>query len=314
MNIDGYFSFPKQSANLQKIVFSQPNMRKSVVTYCLILLLSILGAKAFGQSEGLLDDPILPDLLLNDRQLSYQYYKDHFWDNCQLNDSSLYGNQAYANRIDAFFDKVVAPLPDSINAEIDKLIGKIGNKAVRDFTLWYLLGKYEHPEYMTHDQVFIHLADHYFLVDDSIEGLNEANRFFIATQSGNLKRLALFQKAPELCLRNTKGQYIETQSIETDYLILFFYDHECEVCQAEAKDLKDLVQRHNGIIVLAVDMNYDFQPIDESFINVSAISSRGLDPTDAYCIENTPLIYVLDQEKRIIAKKIKAEQIGLFLK
>ena len=308
------FSSPKPLANLQKIVFSQRIMRKPTFTYCLIVLFSVLFGKAFGQSEGLLDDPILPDSLLNDRQLSYQYYKDHFWDNCQLNDSSLYGNQAYANRIDAFFDKVVAPLPDSINAEIDKLIGKISNKDVRDFTLWYLLGKYEHPEYMTHDQVFIHLADHYFLVDDSIEGLNEANRFFIATQSGNLKRLALFQKTPELCLRNTKGQYIETQSIETDYLILFFYDHECEVCQAEAKDLKDLVQRHNGIIVLAVDMNYDFQPIDESFINVSAISSRGLDPTDAYCIENTPLIYVLDQEKRIIAKKIKAEQIGLFLK
>ena len=308
------FSSPKPLANLQKIVFSQRIMRKPTFTYCLIVLFSVLFGKAFGQSEGLLDDPILPDSLLNDRQLSYQYYKDHFWDNCQLNDSSLYGNQAYANRIDAFFDKVVAPLPDSINAEIDKLIGKISNKDVRDFTLWYLLGKYEHPEYMTHDQVFIHLADHYFLVDDSIEGLNEANRFFIATQSGNLKRLALFQKAPELCLRNTKGQYIETQSIETDYLILFFYDHECEVCQAEANDLKDLVQRRHDVKVYAVDMNYDFQPFENSFINVSAFHSRGLDPTDAYCIENTPLIYVLDQEKRIIAKKIKAEQIGLFLK
>ena len=314
MNNDGYFSFPKQPANLQKIVSSRLIMRKSFVTYCLILLLSILGTKAFCQSKGLLNDPILPDSLLNDRHLSYQYYKEHFWDNCQLNDSSLYGNQAYANRIDAFFDKVVAPLPDSINAEIDKLIGKISNKAVRDFTLWYLLGKYEHPEYMTHDQVFIHLADHYFLVDDSIEGLNEANRFFIATQSGNLKRLVLFQKAPELCLHDTKGQYIETQSIKANYLILFFYDHECDLCAREAQILEAICREHQDVSVYAIDMNYDFQPIDESFINVSAMSSRGLDPTDAYCIENTPLIYVLDKEKRIIAKKIKAEQIGLFLK
>ena len=288
-------------------------MRKPTFTYCLIVLFTVLFGKAFGQSEGLLNDPILPDSLLNYRQLSYQYYKNHYWDACRLDDSLLYGNPAYAKRMDAFFDKVVPPMPDSINYEIDRLIGKIGNKAVRDFTLWYLLGKYEHPEYMTHDQVFIHLADHYFLVDDSIEGLNEANRFFIAAQSGNLKRLALFQPAPELCLHDTNGQYIETQSIESDYLILFFYDHECEVCQAEAKDLKDLVQHRHDVKVYAVDMNYDFQPIDSSFINVSAISSRGLDPTDAYCIENTPLLYVLDKEKRIIAKKLKAEQIERFL-
>lgn len=313
MNIDGDFSFPKQSANLQKIVFSQPNMRKSVVTYCLILLLSILGAKAFCQSGGLLNDPILPDSLLNDRHLSYLYYKNHFWDNCQLNDSLLYGNPAYAKRLDAFFDKVVAPLPDSINTEIDCLIEKISNKTVRDFTLWYLLNKYEHPEYMTHDKVFIHLADDYFLIDDSIEGLNEANRFFIAAQSGNLKRLALFQPAPELCLHDINGQYIETQNIETDYLILFFYDHDCEVCQAEAIDLKALLQRRNDVKVYAVDMNFDFKPIDESFINVSAIAPHSLDPTDAYSIESTPLIYVLDKEKRIIAKKLKAEQVELFM-
>ena len=302
-----------QLANLQKIVSSRLIMRKAVFRYCLFLLFSILGTKAFSQSEGLLNDPVLPDSLLNDRYLSYQYYKTHFWDECKLNDSLLYGNPAYAKRLDAFFDKVVAPLPDSINTEIDRLMGKIGNKTVRDFTLWYLLNKYEHPEYMTHDKVFIHLADDYFLVDDSIEGLNEANRFFIAAQSGNLKRLALFQPAPELCLHDTNNQYIETQSIETDYLILFFYDHDCEVCQAEAKDLKALVQRRNDVKIYAVDMNYDFRPIDESFINVSAIAPRGLDPTDAYSIENTPLIYVLDKEKRIIAKKLKAEQVELFL-
>ena len=32
---------------------------------------------------------------------------------------------------------------------------------------------------------------------------------------------------------------------------------------------------------------------------------------DLYDIETTPLIYVLDRDKRIIAKKIQARQIGL---
>lgn len=288
-------------------------MRKSVVTYCLILLFSILGAKAFAQSEGLLNDPVLPDSILNDRHLSYQYYKNHFWDNCQLNDSSLYGNQAYANRIDAFFDKVVAPLPDSIKLEIDRFLAKIQNKVIKDFTLLYLLNKYEHPVYMTHDEIFIHLADEYILKNRDNALLNEAAYFFIEAHSGDLKRLALFNEAPALSLPDKSGLYIDTQALESDYLILFFYDHECDVCAGEAQTLETISREHQNVSVYAVDMNYDFQPFENSFINVSAFHSRGLDPTDAYCIENTPLIYVLDREKRIIAKKIKAEQIEVFL-
>jgi hypothetical protein len=34
---------------------------------------------------------------------------------------------------------------------------------------------------------------------------------------------------------------------------------------------------------------------------------------DAYDIEATPLLYVLDGDKRIIAKKIRARQIGLVI-
>lgn len=35
--------------------------------------------------------------------------------------------------------------------------------------------------------------------------------------------------------------------------------------------------------------------------------------SDAYDIETTPLIFVLDKDKRIIAKKIQAKQIPLVL-
>lgn len=297
-----------------KIVSSQLIMRKTVVSYCLILLFAILGAKAFCQSEGLLNDPILPDSLLKDRQLSYQYYKKHFWDNCQLNDSSLYGNQAYAKRMDAFFDKVVAPLPDSINLEIDRFLAKIENKHIKDFTLLYLINKYEHPVYMTHDKVFIHLADDYILKYHDSDLLNDAAYFFIEAHSNNLKRLALFNEAPALSLPDKNGLYIETQSLESNYLILFFYDHECEICAEEAHILDTMYGNRQDVIVYAVDMNYDFQPFDNSFINVSAFHSHGLDPADAFEVEKTPLIYVLNKGKRIVAKKIKAEQIELFLK
>lgn len=289
-------------------------MRKTTLTYCLTILISFISGTAFCQSDRLLSDPNIPDSLLNDRFSAYQYYKTHFWDNCQLNDSLLYGNPAYAKRLDAFFDQVVAPLPDSINLEIDRLMAKIDNQSVHDFTLWYLLGKYEHPEYMTHDRVFVHLAESYFLIEDAkINGLDKSELALISNLTDTKKRLSLFMPAPSLCLKNSINQNISIQDVKTDYLILFFYDHECDVCHSEAHDLKTLLQQRDDIVVYAVDMNSPLQSLDDSFISVSATSTIGSNPTEAYDIETTPLIYVLDKDKRIIAKKLKADQIVTIL-
>ena len=56
---------------------------------------------------------------------------------------------------------------------------------------------------------------------------------------------------------------------------------------------------HPEITVLAIDMNTDDISVDALY--------------DLYDIETTPLLYVLDGEKRIIAKKIHAKQIPLVL-
>ena len=61
------------------------------------------------------------------------------------------------------------------------------------------------------------------------------------------------------------------------------------------QDLDSVRATHPEITVLAIDMNTDDILFDVLF--------------DLYDIETTPLIYILDRDKRIIAKKIRAKQI-----
>ena len=217
----------------------------------------------------------------------------HFWDGIETFDGPTDENPILASQLDFYFDRMVAPLPDSITLEIDRLVERASfNTDLRDFILWQLLQKYSHPEYMSQDQVFVYLYDQYFS-QLKIKDLNETNLPLIHEKAERLRRLALFNIAPSI------DGFLDLQSIESDYTILFFYDHNCDLCHQERNDLDSISAVHPEIVVLAIDMNTDDVRVDTLY--------------DLYDIETTPLIYVLDSEKRIIAKKIRAKQIPLIL-
>ena len=217
----------------------------------------------------------------------------HFWDGIEAFDGPTDENPILASQLDFYFDRMVAPLPDSIRLEIDCLVERASfNTDLRDFILWQLLQKYSHPEYMSQDQVFVYLYDQYFS-QLKIKDLNETNLPLIHEKAERLRRLALFNIAPSI------DGFLDLQSIESDYTILFFYDHDCDLCHQERNDLDSISAVHPEIVVLAIDMNTDDVRVDTLY--------------DLYDIETTPLVYVLDDEKRIIAKKIRAKQIPLLL-
>ena len=219
----------------------------------------------------------------------------HFWDGIEAFDGPTDQNPVLASQLDFYFDKLVAPLPDSITMEIDRLAERTSfNTDLRDFILWHLLEKYRHPEYMSQDQVFVYLYDQYFSQLE-IKDLNEANLAMIREKAERLRRLALFNLAPNFQLNDST----DLQSVESEFTVLFFHDHDCEVCQLEMRDLDSVVVQHPEIRRVAIDLNTNDVRVNELY--------------DLYDIEATPLIYVLDKGKHIIAKKIRAKQIPLVL-
>ena len=242
----------------------------------------------------------------------------HFWVGIEAFDGPTDENPVLASQIDFYFDKLVAPLPDSINLEIDRLIDRTNNNTdLRDFILWHLLEKYRHPEYMSQDQVFVYLYDQYFSQLE-IKDLNEANLALIQEKAERLRRLALFNTAPNFMLNDS----LDLQSIAGEITVLFFYDHDCDVCQQEMQDLDSVGMIHPEIMVLALDMNpdgsggFEIRPQGNGDFKSPIQDRRITNPSELvglYDIETTPLIYVLDHDKHIIAKKIRAKQIPLLL-
>ena len=253
----------------------------------------------------------------------------HFWDGIEAFDGPTDENPILASQIDFYFDKLVAPLPDSITLEINRLIDRTNdNIDLRDFILWHLLERYRHPEYMSQDQVFVYLYDEYFSQLE-IKDLNETNLMMIRDKAEHLRRLALFNMTPDFKINDSLNLY----SLGSEYTVIFLFDHDCDVCQQEMRDLDSVCAEHPEITVLAIDMNLDnvadsstdssggfeIRPKGNGDLKSHIQHHRITNPSelialsDAYDIEATPLIYVLDRDKRIIAKKIRAKQIPLIL-
>ena len=244
-----------------------------------------------------------------------------FWIGIKNFDGPTDENPILAAQIDFYFDKFVTPLPDSITLEISRLIDKTNdNTELRDFFLWHLLERYRHPEYMSQDQVFVWLYDQYFSQLE-IKDLNATNLAMIQEKAERFRRLALFNVAPDIELNDS----IDLQSIESNYTVLFFYDQDCDLCHQEMRDLDSVCAEHPDISVLAIDLNMEssggiaIRPKGDGDLKSPIQYRRITNPSelialsDAYDIETTPLIFVLNKDKRIIAKKIRALQIPLVL-
>jgi len=102
---------------------------------------------------------------------------------------------------------------------------------------------------------------------------------------------------------------------------VLFYEYGCGHCRKEIKALKAWTP-DNGLDVKVFAVNTDTSLVewrkfileqDLPWIHVNATRSITQDYHNLYDISVTPTIYLLDNRKKIIAKRLKTEQLIPFL-
>lgn len=213
---------------------------------------------------------------------------ENYWDGFPLDDARILTFPMIDNKLETYFNNLQIDA-ETINNEIDKLIAKTGDcTEVRDYLIWYFYVKYFNPNYMNLDDVYIHLVDEYFL-KMQIKNVSENVVKLMEERANYLERLKLGAKIPEVG---------NLYSIESQYVALVFYDKTCQKCAKEGRILEEIRSRHPEMTIYPVEIN------STSIKNLMSL----------YDIQTSPMIYLLDNQKKIIAKRIKAEQVEQFLK
>ncbi|MCS6991907.1 MAG: DUF5106 domain-containing protein [Chitinophagales bacterium] len=270
-----------------------------------------------------MNDPVIPEpwpTLPNGRPDStfpYRYYKAHYWDHVDLTDNRLLRTPVFAYRLKRFFDEVVPKIPDSIKVEADRLIAKArSDSEMYRYLVWWLTYTYETSKIMGMDAVFVHMIEKYYL-NGSAWWVDSTT---LAKMTERARRIApnlIGNTAPELALRDTSGRLQVLSKIPARYTILVFYDPDCGHCQQEVPKIKEVYQRwkDKGVVVYAVDIEVDTEKWKKfirqhqlDWINVSDPYHQS-NFRQLYDVYSTPVIYILDEQKKIRAKRIGADQI-----
>src|SRR5690554_6492224 len=286
-------------------------------------------------------DPLVPMELQSDQNQAYYYFKDHYFDNIDLNDDRVVRTSIFHNKLDNYLNKTLIQNPDTIIASMDKIIARLDRSSeVFKYIVHYTTYNFESSKIMGMDKGFVHMVDTYYKPD--VAFWMDTDKLKSIQDKANEKRNTLLGvRAPEVILMDTAGNWISTyKDGKKKYTLLYFYDPDCGHCKKETPKLVDFYKNHtpNDIAVFAISSNHDDKwkkfvvKNDMEFFNMSipgraysdaeyatnlitsgTTTYKSLKYHETFDVLSTPKVFLLDEDHKIIAKDIAVDQIEGFI-
>lgn len=253
--------------------------------------------------------------------MNYNYNKDHFFDNISFSDERLIRTPILHAKLNTFFSNVVIQSPDSINKEIDKIIAKSrDNYKVFQFVSVFLFNHFRTSEIMGHDAVMVKLADDIYL-SGKADWVTKEFKDDLRKQIELIRPNLIGKKAQNLVMDSYKGIFVSLYDVEKEFTILYFWEPDCGHCKEATPKLKAYYEKakNENIEVFAICTTAEKEKWSKYIEENQLTWINGWDPQRSshfdyyYNVQSTPMVYILDKNKKIIAKKLSVENIGSFI-
>ena len=255
------------------------------------------------------------------RRKGYFYAKAHYWDNTNLKDSTLLRtpNNMFKNKLDEYFNNMVMQHPDSVSKECVKLIEKTrSSKAMFRYLVSYCFNYTLENKIMGMDAAFVYIAKKYYLSGQA-DWVNKESRDKIEREVILTQYNLIGMKAQDLKMPTLDGDLVSLYETKAPFTLLVFWETDCGHCKKQVPLIKtqllDKFKPH-GFKVFAVHTQNkkeaweEFITKHELFDFVQCWDPHGQNGYRVYYhIESTPMIYLLDKDKKIIGKKLDMDQL-----
>ena len=260
---------------------------------------------------------------------NYNYYKQHYWDGITFMDDRIIRTPFFLPKLEKYFREVLSPAPDSIIQESDYLLLRARTAPeMYKFLLNWLTDEYIYPKYMGQDAVFVHLFEKYHSKGVS-SWLNEKQMTVISNRAYMLMSNLIGQQAANLEMVDSSGKSRALYEVEAPFTIVCFWDPTCSHCREEVPQLDSMYKakwQKEGVKIYGVLTEtkeqskwkeFMIKNNLQSWINVYQTDQQKKIEEDAkkpsykqlYDVTQTPTLYLLDKDKRIIAKKLTWQQM-----
>lgn len=252
-----------------------------------------------------------------DSLFQFYFYKQHFFDNIDLTDDRLLYTPVFHPKLDQYFKKLTLQMPDSVNKAADFVISKLkpGSEMFK-YVVWWITNTYETSNIMGMDAVFVHMAEHYYTKEKAFWA-DEAQLYKIQDRAKVLKPILIGKKVKNLVLTDSLNIPRALYDMKAKYTVLYFWDPDCGHCQKVTPKINDLYNemKSKGVDVYAVCVEVEMDKwkkfIREKDLKFTNVADPQLHNNfrHEFDLTTTPQIFLLDENKVIIAKRIEVETL-----
>lgn len=262
----------------------------------------------------------------SDSTFQLRWYRAHFFDNFDLSDDVLIRmpKPFYREKVDEYLDKLYAPNPDTVIRAIDFMVSRARkNPETYKYIVFQCVLRYQNPEIMGLDEVFVSLYDKYFATGEMDFWANDQLKKNIRQHAERLRKSLVGNVGANLIMQDINHQPRSMYDIRNRYTILYFFDPDCSHCKTETPKLVDFYDKNRtrfDVQVFAVSADSSMVKMGDyiremkmKWITVNGPRTYVGHYQDLYDSVQTPTVYVLDEKKKIIAKKIPVDKLEEFL-
>lgn len=287
---------------------------------------------AFFQTVKRPEVPLMPTLTNGKLDSLYpaRFIKEHYWDDVSFSDDRLLRTPFFDPKLEEYFKYYVAPDPDSVIQEVNyMLLSARESKDMFKYLLGKFTDKYINPEIMGQDKVFLFLFNNFFSKGDT-SWLTAKQKEFIFNRAYSLMANQIGEPAAPLILTDTLNKGSSLYNLKAPFTFIVFWDPNCSHCKTIIPQIDSIYEaswKKLGVKVYAVNTEEGTQAAWKNFIKEhhldgwahvyqtkavreAEIAAHQPSFRQLYDVFQTPTLYLLDNEKRIIAKKLSIAQFN----
>jgi thiol-disulfide isomerase/thioredoxin len=291
---------------------------------------NILSAMLVAMREPELPARLKNPLTKTDSTQAYYYFKSHYWDGVDFWDGRLAYTTFFEEKLDKYMAELVVPHPDSVIKEIDWMMSYASiNEEMTKFLLLKFVNRYLNQKYMYEDAIFVHIFEKYFS-QKTYPWLTEAGRKTITDRAYSLMANIMGSPASDIELPDSTGTTRTLYGDSARFTLVCFWDPTCGHCKEVVPKLDSMYSakwKVSGMKIFAVARETDGTKNDwlnfihehglRDWTNVyysKAADKARIDSgipsySQLYDVQTFPTLYLLDKDKRIVAKKLTWEQM-----
>lgn len=245
-------------------------------------------------------------------------YRKEFWNDVDFSDPRLIRTPVVFNKLKRYMTELTPQNPDSVTQSAIYITDLV--EPYPDY--FKLVANWIPLHYdplkstlMDPHMVYVNMIERYFTPEKAFWS-DKVTLSGLQQRSGEMSASLLGKIGPDVISTDPNGQTKSIYEMKSEYVIVYMYNPTCEHCLEQTPKMVQFYNQNKGkgFDVFAIALDTNDKEWKDYIAKNNMTWTNVYDPTNKsiygkYYVDNTPELYVLNKDRKIIGKNLKVNQI-----